>query len=69
MKKQNQQKRLLRRPEVEKCTGLKRSSIYKMMSEGTFPQSVSLGRAVAWVDDEIQAWINERIHNRQAKAA
>lgn len=66
---EHQKKSLLRRPEVEKRTGLKRSSIYTRMSKGTFPQSVSLGRAVAWVEEEIDAWIDDRIQSRQSSAA
>ena len=65
----HQKKSLLRRPEVEQRTGLKRSTIYLRMSQGTFPKPVSLGRAVAWVEDEIEEWINARIESRQIKAA
>lgn len=60
------QKRLLRRPQVEERTGLKRSSIYARMAKGTFPKPVSLGRAVAWVEAEIDSWIEERIQARHA---
>jgi prophage regulatory protein len=35
------------------------------MAEGKFPASVSIGaRAVAWVEEEIDAWIEERIAER-----
>ncbi len=68
--KHSRQKTLLRRPDVEQRTGLKRSSIYALMKDGAFPQQVSLGsRAVAWVEEEIEVWIEERIKARQAKAA
>jgi prophage regulatory protein len=67
MQTDSQQKKLLRRPKVEQLTGLGRSSIYALMKEGSFPQSVSLGRrAVAWVEEEIVAWIDERINARHA---
>ena len=57
--------RLIRLPDVIKLTGLSRSSIYKFMSEKTFPQSVSLGdRACAWVESEIQEWVLARIAER-----
>lgn len=40
--------KLIRIKEVTEQTGLSRSDIYSKMSEGDFPQSVSLGcRAVA----------------------
>ncbi|KAB2889330.1 MAG: AlpA family transcriptional regulator [Desulfobulbaceae bacterium] len=69
MHNQSHNTALLRRPEVERRTGLGRSTIYARMKEGDFPQSVSLGRTVAWVEDEIDAWIQERIAARQALAA
>ena len=53
---------LLRRKTVEKLTGLSRSSIYAMMSEGTFPKQIKIGRrAVAWRQEDIENWINEKI--------
>lgn len=59
--------RLLRRPEVEKLTGLSRSCIYKRMSEGTFPSAIPLGgRLVAWKSDDIENWISDRIQSAQA---
>lgn len=52
---------LLRLPDVKRMVGLKRSSIYKKMSEGTFPTPVSLGgRAVAWKFSSIKAWVDAR---------
>ena len=52
--------RLLRIREVEKRVGLKRSSIYKMMTEGRFPKNVRIGKyAVAWRTDKIDQFIDE----------
>ena len=49
--------RLLRLPQVVELTGLRRSTIYKRISEGSFPRPYSLGgRAVAWKDSDIKAW-------------
>jgi prophage regulatory protein len=43
--------KLLRRPFVEEVTGLSRSTIYAMMSDGKFPRPYRIGRrAVAWKD-------------------
>ena len=59
--------RIMRLTEVMHTTGLGRSTIYKYISEGRFPQPVSLGpRAVGWVDCEIDAWIRRRIDLRGA---
>lgn len=52
---------LLRRPQVECMTGLKRSSIYALMKCGQFPHPVKLSaRAVAWPSGLIHTWILER---------
>lgn len=65
----NIKERILRLPEVIKITGLKRSSIYRLIGEGRFPQSVSLGaRAVGWLESEIENWILEKAEVRKSKA-
>jgi prophage regulatory protein len=57
-----QPERLLRMPEVEKLCGLKRSSIYRRVAEGSFDRPVSLGgRAVGFPATQIQQWIADRI--------
>jgi prophage regulatory protein len=54
--------RILRLPEVKRSTGLSRSTLYLRISEGTFPKPVSLGgRAVGWLEAEIQEWLQRRI--------
>ena len=51
--------RFLRRPEVEKLTGLSRGTIYAKMNEGTFPRPRRIGRrAVAWPESEVAHWIS-----------
>jgi prophage regulatory protein len=57
--------RLLRLEEVKRRTGFQKSSIYNRIAEGIFPRPVPLGaRAVAWIEDEIQEWIDSRISER-----
>lgn len=54
--------RLIRLPEVCKRVGLKRATIYVLMSEGKFPRQRKLAaNSVAWVDREVDAWIAERV--------
>ena len=61
--------RLLRLNEVKQRTGLSKSSIYNQIADGTFPEPVQIGaRAVAWVEDEIEEWINNRIAERRKAA-
>ncbi|MBM4298071.1 MAG: AlpA family transcriptional regulator [Deltaproteobacteria bacterium] len=59
-----------RLPEVKRATGLSRSTIYLRIAEGRFPKPVSLGgRAVGWLENEIQDWLQQRIDaSRRAKA-
>lgn len=57
--------RLIKLKEVLNLTALSRASVYRMMADGKFPSSVSLGeRSVGWVEEEILSWIEERIAAR-----
>ncbi len=57
--------RIFRLQDVITATGLSRSTLYKYISEGTFPKPVSLGdRCVGWVDSEVHDWILARIEER-----
>lgn len=54
--------RLLRLPEVEEITGVKKSSVYAMIKSCAFPAPVRLSaRAVAWRGNEIEQWVSSRI--------
>lgn len=56
------QVRFLLRPEVQARTGLPTSTIYEMMSRGAFPRPIRLTpRRVAWIEDDILAWQEQRI--------
>ena len=76
-KKQSPHKRLIRLPEVLSRTGYGRTTIYRKMEDGSFPRSVKLGgppvdpeafdsRAVAWIEDEVDQWIESRIEERDS---
>ncbi|AUZ80786.1 transcriptional regulator [Aeromonas sp. ASNIH1] len=42
-----------------------KSTVYSLISHGMFPQQVSLGiRSVAFVEAEVDAWIRNKIANR-----
>ena len=69
------QKKFIRLPEVLSRTGYGRTTIYRKMEDGTFPKSVKLGnpledpnafdcRAVAWIEDEVDEWVDSRIEER-----
>ncbi|AXX46524.1 DNA-binding protein [Acinetobacter baumannii] len=56
--------RLISRKQVEQITSLSRSSIYLLMSQGRFPKPIQIGdQRVAWVIDEINEWVEDRIQN------
>lgn len=58
---------ILRLPDVQKRTGLSRSTIYLRISEGSFPKPISLGgRAVGWIEKEVDEWLNEKIKASRA---
>ena len=60
-------KRFIRLPEVINRTGYRRTSIYEKISEGTFPAPIKLGpRAVAWVSEEIDKWMDACVAERDA---
>ena len=53
--------RHLRRAAVESLTGLARSTLYDLMAKGQFPRPVKLtGKAVAWPESQIVAWLAQR---------
>ena len=57
--------RILRLSDVEQKTGLKRSFLYSLMSQGKFPKSIRLGvRAVGWDATEVDQWIADRLSDR-----
>ena len=79
-KKQSPQKRLIRLPEVLSRTGYGRTTIYRKMEDGSFPRSVKLGgpleapnafdsRAVAWIENEVEQWIDSMIEGRDLESA
>lgn len=56
---------VLRRSDVERETGLKRSTIYELMARGEFPKPIRLtGKSVGWLAEEILAFIHERTLER-----
>ena len=58
---------MLRRAEVQRRTGLSRTTIYRMIGEGTFPRPVKLGkRSVGWREAEIEDWLKTRMTTSRA---
>ncbi|HHF3246124.1 MULTISPECIES: AlpA family transcriptional regulator [Vibrio] len=60
--------RFLRLKDVIAATGLSRSTIYKFMDEEVFPKTIPLGgRAVAWLESEIEEWMEQRLAMRESQ--
>lgn len=58
-------KTFLRLKEVARRTSYSRSRIYELVQLGTFPAPIPLGgRAIAWLEDEICQWMDQRIAAR-----
>ncbi|MFN3846416.1 MAG: helix-turn-helix transcriptional regulator [Paracoccaceae bacterium] len=56
--------------EAAKATSLSRTSIFKLRERGEFPRAVPLGeKRVAFVRDEVGAWIEARIAAREQVSA
>ena len=56
---------LLKMPEVRAKTGLSRSHLYALAQNGEFPKPIKLSeRSSAWVESEVQDWIDTRIAQR-----
>jgi prophage regulatory protein len=66
---QTSEKRLIRRPVVQNKTGMSVAELYRRMGDGKFPKPVKTGvRSVAWVESEVDGWIQTRIDMRDAVA-
>jgi prophage regulatory protein len=62
--------KLLKMPEVRAKTGLSRSHLYALAQNGEFPKPVKLSeRSSAWVESEVDGWIEERIAERDLEVA
>lgn len=68
MPKQNQS--LIRMPEVLRRIGYGKAWIYKLISQERFPKPVKIGsRSIAFVESEIDEWINSRIEESRKEVA
>jgi prophage regulatory protein len=58
--------RILRQPEVLEKTGLRKPTLDRKERAGEFPKRVPLGtgRAVGWLDHEVEQWIKDRVRDR-----
>jgi len=63
-------RRLIRMKDVARKTAISRKSIYRLIAARRFPQPVRLSAdIVAFVEVEVDAWIDERKAERATSAA
>lgn len=66
----NQTTRLIRLTEVMNRTGYGKAWIYRLISEGRFPTQIKIGsRAIAFIESEIDDWIQAIIDETRNKTA
>ena len=62
--------RILRLAQVIDITGLGKTKIYELQSEGSFPMRVQItAHSVGWIEEEVQAWLAERVAASTSLAA
>ncbi|MGQ9370395.1 helix-turn-helix transcriptional regulator [Azospirillum sp. ST 5-10] len=62
--------RVLRWPAVYERVGYCRMHIARLEHAGKFPRRIRLGeRAVGWIEEEVDAWIEQRARARDVEAA
>ncbi|MCP5450968.1 MAG: AlpA family phage regulatory protein [Gammaproteobacteria bacterium] len=61
----------MRLRDVEATTALRKSKIYQMVKEGSFPAPIALTtKSKAWVGSEVNGWVRDKIAaSRQGEAA
>jgi prophage regulatory protein len=63
-------RKLIRLPEVMNKTGFSKAWIYRLISKGDFPKPIKIGiRASAFVESEIDEWIEQLIYSSRNTAA
>ena len=53
---------IIKKPDVQRITGLSGSSIYRLVSDGTFPKPIKISaRSSGWILTEVEAYLEARI--------
>jgi len=63
-------KNLIRITEVQRRTGYSKAWIYRLLKEKRFPAAVKIGaRAIAFIESEVDDWVNQRISESRGEVA
>jgi len=58
--------KIIKLPEVKELTTFSRSTIYRLIRKGKFPQQIKLSeRSSGWIQQEILDYLEKRISNRE----
>jgi prophage regulatory protein len=64
---------ILRKPDVLKKIGVSKTQLQNLIDAGEFPGAIKIGgheaRAIGWIESEIDAWIDQKIAERDAALA
>ncbi|AWC81893.1 helix-turn-helix transcriptional regulator [Serratia marcescens] len=61
---------LIRFAEVQKRTGYSKAWLYRLMSQQRFTAAIKIGaRSIAFIESEIDEWINQRIAESRGEDA
>lgn len=61
---------LIRLSEVMRRTGYSKAWIYRLLKEERFPASIKIGsRSIAFIESEVDDWINQRIAESRGEIA
>ena len=53
--------RVLRLPDVLARVSLSKSTLWRLINDGEFPEPIKLGpRATGWIEEEVHEWIASR---------
>lgn len=51
---------------ITRFTGLTDKWFYKLIKDGIFPKPIKLGRSSRWLQSEVEAWLQARIHESRS---
>ena len=58
--------RLLTLTQVQDQTGFRKSKLYELIVAKEFPEPIHFGRAVRWLESEVQLWIRQQIKTHRS---
>jgi predicted DNA-binding transcriptional regulator AlpA len=62
-------KNILKRSQAAKVASVSVRQIPKLIKEDGFPPPITVGKSDGWIDTEIQAWIDQKVAERDSALA